>query len=550
MASLLGRRTNPFFSSIPILLKRRRFGLPSICSTVSPRPLSSSASVSEEEYGETFKEEFEVASHVYTFETRPQYPDIVRFANASVVMATEGTKVFSAVARNPRGSNLLLSPDASAKGDSTGRNFLLSVDYQENQFGHRLGIPHMFMRRKCAPRERELVGRRIIERAIRPLFPAAGFKHQVDVMAGVLSSDGKLVPDVMAANATSAALMLSKIPWGGPIGVVRVGLKFGDLVVMDPFIDEFGVCRHLDMVYACTKDRTLMIDVQADPEFSEIDLKYAIILAHNEAQKYLEPQIRLAEKVGNVRKYPAVYGNKVRRGEELEKITQDQDILEKGVRIDGRRLDEVRPLRCESGNLSNVGRHGSSLFSLGDDTQVLCRVVRGDEGNSEIFDDYFGAPKLHYMFPPFSINEFGKCRENNDGLNSMREFGERWTLAEKALLNVLPLEEDFNCTVRVNSQVMASDDHQDHDDRSSSSSSSSTSTSMATVCGTSMALMDDGIISENIAGVSMGLVSTCKGLSAIQLDIQNPTTGADGNGNGIPVKIILECLEPALKALL
>nr|GMC97313.1 polyribonucleotide nucleotidyltransferase 2, mitochondrial [Ipomoea batatas] len=592
MASVTSK-ANPLISTLPHVLTWQRFGFRTICSGrlgFATSTLSSPSSDSETHMAgtkilESFTEEFEIGSRKITLETGK----IARFANGSVVLAMDETKVLSTV--------------ASAKGDSV-RDFLpLTVDYQEKQFAQGL-IPSSFMRREGAPKERELLCGRIIDRPIRPLFPA-GFYHEVQVMASVLSSDGKQDPDVMAANATSAALMLSDIPWGGPIGVIRIGRICGQVVV-NPSMDELSL-SDLNLVYACTKDKTLMIDVQAR-EISEKDLEAALRRAHLEAIKYLEPQVRLAgrigkqkkeyklsmvsektlEKIRNLAKEPieAVFTDpsygKFERGEALDKITQDvkrtleeecdeeglkvlsktvdtvrkevvrRRIIAEGLRVDGRRLDEVRPLYCESGILPVL--HGSSLFSRGD-TQVLCTVTLGAPGDAQQLDSLVGPSSkrfmLHYSFPPFCINEVGK----RGGLNR-REVG-HGTLAEKALLAVLPPEDDFPYTVRVNSEVMASDG----------------STSMATVCGGSMALMDAGIpVRQHVAGLSVGLVSdsdpstgeikdyriltdilgledhlgdmdfkiagTRNGITAIQLDIKPA---------GIPLDIICESLEHALK---
>ncbi|XP_073060324.1 polyribonucleotide nucleotidyltransferase 2, mitochondrial isoform X2 [Primulina eburnea] len=463
------------------------------------------------------------------------------------------------------------------------------------------------MRREGAPKERELLCGRIIDRPIRPLFPA-GFYHEVQVMATVLSSDGRQDPDVMAANATSAALMLSDIPWGGPIGVIRIG-RIGDQFIVNPSMDELSL-SDLNLVYACTKDKTLMIDVQAR-EISEKDLKAALRLAHPEAVKYLDPQIRLAAKAGKQKReyklslvsketYEKIrslaeapieavftdptYG-KFERGEALDNITQDvkktleeecdeeglkflsktvdavrkqvvrKRIIGEGLRVDGRCLDEIRPLYCEAGYLPVL--HGSAIFSRGD-TQVLCTVTLGAPGEAQRLESIVGPPSkrfmLHYSFPPFCINEVGK----RVGLNR-REVG-HGTLAEKALLAVLPPEDNCPYTVRINAEVMASDG----------------STSMASVCAGSMALMDAGILlKEHVAGLSVGLVSdidpstgaiteyriltdilgledhlgdmdfkiagTRNGITAIQLDIKPA---------GIPLDIICECLEPAYKGRL
>ncbi|KAK9925332.1 hypothetical protein M0R45_033659 [Rubus argutus] len=590
MASV-ANRANPLLNTLPHFLTWRSLGFRSICS--GRMGFSSQAQKQPEpeipfpatKVLETFKEDFEIGSRLITFETGK----MARFANGAVVLGMDETKVLSTV--------------CSAKGDAV-KDFLpLTVDYQEKQFAQGV-IPNTFMRREGAPKERELLCGRLIDRPIRPLFPA-GFYHEVQVTASVLSSDGKQDPDVMAANATSAALMLSDIPWAGPIGMIRIGRIEGQFIV-NPTMDELSL-SDLNLVYACTRDKTLMIDVQAR-EISEKDLEAGLRLAHPEAVKYLEPQIRLAAKAGKHKKeyklslmpertlenvaqlaeapIEAVFTDpkygKFERGEALENITQDvrkaleeecddeslrllpkavdtvrkkvvrRRIIAEGSRLDGRRLDEVRPLYCESGNLPML--HGSSLFSRGD-TQVLCTVTLGAPGDAQRLESVVGPPSkrfmLHYSFPPFCINEVGK----HGGLNR-REVG-HGTLAEKALLAVLPPEDDFPYTVRINSEVMASDG----------------STSMASVCGGSMALMDAGIpLRKHVAGVSVGLVSevdqstgtikeyriltdilgledhlgdmdfkivgTQDGITAIQLDIKPA---------GIPLDIVCESLEAARK---
>ncbi|KAK9225011.1 hypothetical protein WN943_010052 [Citrus x changshan-huyou] len=591
--SSLATKTHPLLNNLPPFLTWRALGFRTICSgrlgfaPCEPAPPTPAPSVAGTKVLETFKEEFEIGSRLITLETGK----IARFANGAVVLGMDETKVLSTV--------------TSSKGDSV-RDFLpLTVDYQEKQFAQGV-IPNTYMRREGAPKERELLVGRIIDRPIRPLFPA-GFYHEVQVMASVLSSDGKQDPDIMAANATSAALMLSDIPWGGPIGMIRIGRICGQFIV-NPTMDELSL-SDLNLVYACTREKTLMIDVQAR-EISEKDLEAGLRLAHPEAVKYLEPQIRLAEKAGKQKKeyklsmiseqtlekvsnlaearIEAVFTDpsygKFQRGEALDKIGQDvkkaleeecdeeslqvlpkavdtvrkrvirKRIIAEGVRVDGRQLDEVRPIYCESGNLPIL--HGSSLFSRGD-TQVLCTVTLGAPAEAQRLESLVGPPTkrfmLHYSFPPFCINEVGK----RVGLNR-REVG-HGTLAEKALLAVLPPENDFPYTVRVNSEVMASDG----------------STSMATVCGGSMALMDAGIPLQHVAGVSVGLVSevdpstgeikdyriltdilgledhlgdmdfkiagTRIGVTAIQLDIKPA---------GIPLDIICECLEHAHKGRL
>ncbi|KAK2661727.1 hypothetical protein Ddye_000301 [Dipteronia dyeriana] len=587
--SSVASKVHPLFSSLSHFLTWRTLGFRTICSgRLGFATSDTDQPVAGTKVLDSFKEEFEIGSRLITLETGK----IARFANGAVVLGMDETKVLSTV--------------TSSKGDAVQDFLPLTVDYQEKQFAQGV-IPNTFMRREGAPKERELLCGRIIDRPIRPLFPA-GFYHEVQVMASVLSSDGKQDPDVMAANATSAALMLSDIPWGGPIGVIRVGRICGQFVV-NPTMDELSL-SDLNLVYACTKDKTLMIDVQAR-EISEKDLEAGLRLAHPEAVKYLEPQIRLAAKAGKHKKeyklsmisdrtlenvsslaeasIEAVFTDpsygKFERGEALDKITQEvkktlevecdeeslqvlpkavdtvrkkvvrKRIITEGFRVDGRHLDQVRPIYCEAGNLPIL--HGSSLFSRGD-TQVLCTVTLGAPGDAQRLESLVGPPTkrfmLHYSFPPFSINEVGKRM----GLNR-REVG-HGTLAEKALLAVLPPENDFPYTVRLNSEVMASDG----------------STSMATVCGGSMALLDAGIpLREHVAGVSVGLVSeidpstgeikdyrivtdilgledhlgdmdfkiagTRKGVTAIQLDIKPA---------GIPLDIICESLEHALKGRL
>ncbi|CAH8328166.1 unnamed protein product [Eruca vesicaria subsp. sativa] len=587
MSSIVRRARS---SSLPNFLAWRALGFRTICSSggFSLAPSSSPASSAGIKVLESFKEEFEVGSRVVTLETGK----IARFANGSVVLGIDETKVLTTV--------------TCAKTDSP-RDFLpLTVDYQEKLFAQGL-IPNTYMRREGAPKERELLCGRLIDRPIRPLFPS-GFYHEVQIMANVLSSDGKQDPDILAANAASAALMLSDVPWGGPIGVIRLG-RVGGRIVVNPTVDELN-SSDLHLIYACTRDKTMMIDVQAR-EITEKDLAAALRLAHPEAVKYIDPQIRLAAKAGKQKKeyklsmlsekllekvsdlaatrietvFTDPSRGKFERGEALENIGNDvhkvfeeegdqeslsilpkavdtvrkkivrSRMISDGFRVDGRHLDEVRPIYCESHLLPAL--HGSALFSRGE-TQVLCTITLGAPGEAQRLDSIVGPPKkrfmLHYTFPPFCTDEVGKKL----GLNR-REVG-HGTLAEKALLAVMPPEEDFPYTVRINSEVMASDG----------------STSMASVCGGSMALMDAGIpLKAHVAGVSVGLVTdvdpssgeikdyrivtdilgledhlgdmdfkiagTRNGVTASQLDIKPA---------GIPLDIVCEALENARKARL
>ncbi|KAF3499600.1 hypothetical protein F2Q69_00044845 [Brassica cretica] len=586
MSSIVRRARS---SSLPNFLAWRALGFRTICSGgLGIAPSSSPPASAGIKILESFKEEFEVGSRVVTLETGK----IARFANGSVVLGMDETKVLSTV--------------TCAKSKSPGDFLPLTVDYQEKMFAQGL-IPNTYMRREGAPKERELLCGRLIDRPIRPLFPS-GFYHEVQIMANVLSSDGKQDPDILAANAASTALMLSDVPWGGPIGVIRLG-RIGGEIVVNPTMDELS-SSDLHLIYACTRDKTMMIDVQAR-EITEKDLAAALRLAHPEAVKYIDPQIRLAGKAGKQKKeyklsmlsektlekvtdlaaerivsvFTDPSRGKFERGEALENIGKDVEkvfeeegdqeslsilpkavdtvrkkivrsrMISEGFRVDGRHLDEVRPIYCESHHLPAL--HGSALFSRGD-TQVLCTITLGAPGDAQRLDSLVGPPKkkfmLHYTFPPFCTDEVGKKL----GLNR-REVG-HGTLAEKALLAVMPPEEDFPYTVRINSEVMASDG----------------STSMASVCGGSMALMDAGIpLRAHVAGVSVGLVTdvdpssgeikdyrivtdilgledhlgdmdfkiagTRNGVTAIQLDIKPA---------GIPLDIVCESLENARKARL
>ncbi|KAF2579442.1 hypothetical protein F2Q68_00000494 [Brassica cretica] len=289
---------------LPNLLAWRALGFRTICS--GRLSLAPSSPYSPAPAGikilESFKEEFEVGSGVITLETGK----IARFANGSVVLGMDETKVLSTVTcakSNSPGDFLPLT--VCFKSFRFLRLWLYayvmilyrSVDYQEKLYAQGL-IPNTYMRREGAPKERELLCGRLIDRPIRPLFPS-GFYHEVQIMASVLSLDGKQDPDILAANAASAALMLSDVPWGGPIGVVRLGRIDGQIVV-NPTMDELS-SSDLSLIYACTRDKTMMIDVQAR-EITEKDLAAALRLAHPEAVKYIDPQIRLAAKAGKQKK--------------------------------------------------------------------------------------------------------------------------------------------------------------------------------------------------------------------------------------------------------
>ncbi|KAI3848667.1 hypothetical protein MKX03_024480 [Papaver bracteatum] len=418
------------------------------------------------------------------------------------------------------------------------------------------------------------------------------FYHDVQVNARVLSCRENYDIDVIAANATSAALMLS---WGGPIGVVRARRMNGQVVV-NPVNLELG-CADIDLIYACTRDKTVMVDVQAQ-EITEKDLEAALKLAHQEAVKYIVPQIKLAKQAGKCKKdyklsmlvkdstktkgeeYVAIItgeAKKVLEAEEwddekikllhphivdkLQKMIFHRWNVEKGIRLDGRRFDEVRRVDCQSSSMSS-GLQGSSYFACGA-TQVSCTVTQTipetdeAEPQAEFVDDkylhfskgrYFDMiisyPRYLYKTRPFRVDG-----DSEDG-----------SFVENALLPLLPIEDLYPYVVCVNSQVVCNDG----------------SASTVTVCGRSIALTDAGVpLRKHAAGVSMGLVrevtfvstkstghgyriltdlsnleerlgdmnlkfaGSKEGITALQLDL---------NVAGVPLDIICECLEPALKA--
>ncbi|KAL4187335.1 hypothetical protein AMTRI_Chr09g18510 [Amborella trichopoda] len=407
--------------------------------------------------GDVYSEEVEVGSRLITFETGK----LARFAAGAVVLGIKDTKVLSTV--------------VSAEGDGA-RDFLpLTVDYREKQYAQGK-IPNTFMRREGAPKERELLCGRVIDRSIRPLFPK-GFVHDVQVMANVLSSDGEQDPDVMAANASSAALMISDIPWNGPIGVVRIGRIDGKFVV-NPDMDELSL-SDLNLVYSSALDKTLMIEMQAR-EISNADLIDALHLAHAEAIKLIKPQRQLAAKVKNQKKSFKLFTIMDRTLEKIKKLSETSietvfsdpsyGKFERGKAL-SKIADDVKKIleeECDEESLKVLPKAIDTVRKM-----VLCTVTLGAPGDAQKLDSLVGPPTkrfmLHYSFPPFSINEVGK----QSGLNR-REVGH----------GKLGLE-------------------------------------------------------DHLGDMDFKIAGTRKGVTAIQLDIKPA---------GIPLNIICESLDPALKA--
>ncbi|PKP99573.1 MAG: polyribonucleotide nucleotidyltransferase, partial [Alphaproteobacteria bacterium HGW-Alphaproteobacteria-12] len=414
--------------------------------------------------------------------------------------------------------------------------FPLTVNYQEKTYAAGK-IPGGFFKREGRPSEKETLVSRLIDRPIRPLF-IKGFKNETQVIATVLSHDMENDPDIVAMVAVSAALTISGLPFLGPIGAARVGYIDGEYK-LNPMIDEM-VESNLDLVVAGTADAVMMVESEAK-ELSEDIMLGAVMFGHREFQPVIDMIIRMAEKcakepraidvkdnsalVAKVRELAesdmrAGYGlkdkgqrhaalaaakDKVKAAlcnpedanavpetevggvfKEIESDIVRNSILDTKSRIDGRDLETVRPIVSEVGVLPRT--HGSALFTRGE-TQALVVATLGTGDDEQFIDALEGTYKenflLHYNFPPFSVGETGRV-----GFTGRREVG-HGKLAWRALRAVLPPKTDFPYTLRLVSEITESNG----------------SSSMATVCGSSLAMMDAGVpLKRAVAGIAMGLI--------------------------------------------
>ncbi len=419
-------------------------------------------------------------------------------------------------------------------------------------------IPGSFFRREGRPGERAVLSARLMDRPIRPLFPK-GFRNEVQVIATTLSADKIHPPDVAAVVGASAALAISDIPWDGPIGCVRVGLVDGQLVI-NPTLQQIEGPSRLDLVVAATEEAVVMLEAGADQVPEEVVLE-AIDLAHAECRKIIAAIRELVEKAGKPkRQFPlwtidpeleravrevavpvldAALRNPDKLAREaavaqatreltqrlleqypdraveiksvLEAVQKDlvrRMILTEGVRTDGRTPTEIRPLYIEVGLMPRP--HGSALFQRGQ-TQVLTLCTLGTGEDEQILDDLGILERKrfmhHYVFPPYSTGEVRPLRGP-----SRREIG-HGALAERALARMIPPEEEFPYTIRLVSEVLESNG----------------STSMASVCGSTLALMDAGVpIRAPVAGISIGLMTGEDGQAVLLTDIQGIE---DANGD-------------------
>jgi polyribonucleotide nucleotidyltransferase len=433
---------------------------------------------------------------------------------------------------------LIIVTAVSATKIKEGQDFFpLTVEYRERAAA--VGkIPGGYFKREGRPSEKEILTCRMTDRPLRPLFPK-GYLYDTQIITTLLSADGENDPDILSINGASAALMVSDIPFGGPIGAVRVGRIDGKFVTQPTHAQmEFS---DLDLVYVATETEIIMIEGSAQ-ELPEEEFKAALAYAQKEAQIVIGLQKDLAAKAAKKKRTLPLYTVKpelvdlayemvssriedaIYRPSKVERYSAvgalkdevavaikakypestsfdissafDQvqikafraAILDKQKRSDGRAAKEIRPLSGEVGLLPRS--HGSSLFARGE-TQALCLATLAPSDEAQDLDGYTGGEItkrfiLHYNFPPFSVGETGRV----GGLNR-REIG-HGALAERSLLAVIPDENDFPYAIRVSSEVMESNG----------------STSMASVCGGCLALMDAGVpIHTPVAGISVGLVT-------------------------------------------
>ena len=435
------------------------------------------------------------------------------------------------------GETTVLATVVSAKKPKVGVDFFpLTVNYQEKAFAAGR-IPGGYFKREGRPSERETLISRLIDRPIRPLFPE-GYRHDTQVVVTVLSHDLENDPDILSMVAVSAALTISGIPFMGPVGAARVGYINGALK-LNPTIDEMKDSG-LELVMAGTADAVLMVESEAK-ELSEETMLEAVMTGHRGFQAVVDAIIRLAEKAAKEprdlvlpnkseieaavsgvaeaelreaykktvkqERYAAVDAVKAKMMSALFPEGQDgkfdkqlvgevfhdlqakvvrNNILDTGIRIDGRDVRTVRPILAQVGVLPRT--HGSAIFTRGE-TQALVVATLGTGEDEQFIDSLEGTYKerflLHYNFPPYSVGETGRM-----GSPGRREIG-HGKLAWRAVRPMLPTQAEFPYTIRVVSEITESNG----------------SSSMATVCGASLALMDAGVpLKRPTAGIAMGLI--------------------------------------------
>jgi polyribonucleotide nucleotidyltransferase len=445
------------------------------------------------------------------------------------------------------GETMVLATAVFAKSAKPGQDFFpLTVNYQEKYYAAGK-IPGSFPRREAAPSQKETLTSRLIDRPIRPLF-VEGFKNEVQVVATVLAHDLENDPDIVAMVAASAALVLSGAPFMGPIGGARVGYANGEYI-LNPTLDQMKESA-MDLVVAGTSDAVMMVESEIQ-ELSEEVVLGGVTFAHKAMQPVIDAIIELAEHaakdpfeftpddtealkaearklagadlaaaykiVAKGQRHDAVSQAKAKAVaalaksdanpsgadaqklagvlKELEAEVVRRNIIETGIRIDGRAVDKVRPIVSEVGVLTRA--HGSALFTRGE-TQALVIATLGTGDDEQLIDalegKYYERFLLHYNFPPFSVGETGRM-----GAPGRREVG-HGKLAWRAVRPMLPSHDEFPYTLRLVSEVLESNG----------------SSSMATVCGASLALMDAGVpLKKPVSGIAMGLILEKDGFAVL-----------------------------------
>lgn len=433
------------------------------------------------------------------------------------------------------GETVVLCAVTAAKSVKEGQDFFpLTVHYQE-KFSAAGRIPGGFFKRERGATEKETLTSRLIDRPVRPLFPE-GFYNEINVIAQVLSFDGESEPDIVAMVAASAALTLSGVPFMGPIGAARIGYKDGEYQ-LNPSMDEVKE-GELDLVVAATHDAVMMVESEAK-ELSEEVMLGAVEFAHDACRQVTDAIIKLAEQAAKdpwemapqadlsaaKQKLKDLIGADIAAAYKLtdksarsnalnearakakeafaDATPQDQmaaqklmkkleaeivrgAILKDGSRIDGRTTTQIRPIEAMVGFLPRT--HGSALFTRGE-TQSICTTTLGTKDSEQMIDGLTGLSyesfMLHYNFPPYSVGEVGRF-----GAPGRREVG-HGKLAWRALHPVLPSKDEFPYTIRVLSDITESNG----------------SSSMATVCGGSLSMMDAGVpLKRPVSGIAMGLI--------------------------------------------
>jgi len=500
------------------------------------------------------------------------------------------------------GETIVLASAVSATTIKEGQDFFpLTVDYREKAAAAGK-FPGGYFKREGRPTEKETLTSRMTDRPLRPLFPQ-GYFYDTQVISILLSADGENDPDILSMNGASAALTVSDIPFKGPIGAVRIGRVNGEFVANPTHADRLQ--SDLDLIYVGTENDVIMIEGAAN-ELPEAEFLKALEFAHGHAREMIRAQKELAAQVGKPkREMPllnvkpelleiayqvagdriegALYTQgKVARSKAVQALREEVkaamlqkypeaddfaisqafdyvqkkafrvSVLEKQKRMDGRGYQDLRQISCEVGVLPRA--HGSAIFQRGE-TQALALATLAPIEEAQMIDAYGGGEQskrflLHYNFPPFSVGETGRF-----GGASRREIG-HGALAERSLEPVVPSENDFRYAIRISSEVMESNG----------------STSMASVCGGMLALMDAGVpVKDVVAGISVGLVTeydndqlkryelltdiigsedhfgdmdfklcgTAKGVTGYQLDLKLP---------GISLTILSEAIQRAKEA--